>query len=164
MRGSEHTRGAREPNTLFVTENHRDVTVSNRGGRPGTPETVLDLQSPTDVEYHFPPARQLRGRGGLRIRMQLYDTDGNLLPDDTTIRMIVQSPVEEDENQVGTTRTLRQFNSVNQYDSDEVFTLDINKRYELTEDAHFKIQIDSSVAVDWSADQTWVELETIRKS
>lgn len=151
-----------ESQTVLVTDRHRDVTTYDNGGRSGTFETVFELQTPTDVVYELRPERDLPGRDGLKLRLFLKDSSNNDLPADTTVRWIGQSPVEENEYEIGTRRDLQHFQSVNQYDSDEVFTFDLEKAFVAKEDRYIKMQIDSSTAVDWSNSQ--IELEVIRKT
>lgn len=153
---------ATEQNTLWLTENNADVTVSDRGGRSGTYETFLDLQTPTGVKYELRPSSQLGDRHALRVRLELRDSTGALLPDESTVKFIGQDATEEDSEQIGDSRTLRHFNNADQYNADEVFRLDINQRYTFTEDAHFKMQVDSSASVSWA--DSYIEFEVIRIS
>ena len=144
----------KETNKIRITENDNDVTVLNQGGRDGTHETVVDLEPPTDVEYHI--------HNGLKFLLWLRDSNGNPIEDNAEIILVGQDAIEEDATRLGRAYRYGEFEQANQRDEDEVVSLDLEQRYQFPEASHFKIQIDSQTAVDWS--QSRFELETIRLS
>lgn len=152
--------GRIERNTITLTDQAGDVTFSDTNGN-NQPETFFDLTVPTATEYRLLPSRKMPQRDqGLFLRLNLDDSGPSDLPDDAQVRIIVQGPSEEDEQQIGGTISLRQFNNADQFDSEEVYRLQMDKEYRLKEDRHLKIQVISSTAV--SASDSWAELEIVR--
>lgn len=151
-----------EEKIVTVTDNNPDVTTTNGGGRAGQWEEIFDLNTPTGVVYKLQPAGMLRDSDGLRLRLFLADSGDDDLPNNATIRLAAQGPTREDTTQIGAERTLRQFNTADQYDADQVYTIDIQKEYVFNEDAHLLIEMDSATAVDWS--NSSIEFEVVRES
>lgn len=143
-------------NRIRITDLDNDVDVFDNGGVSGTPQTIFDIEPPTDIEYHV--------SDGHRLILFLRDSSGNDIGDDAEIFFVGQDATEGDTSTQKLGRSYRygEFSQANQRDEDEVVTLDLEEKYEFTEASHLKLQLDSGTAVDWS--ESKIELEVIRKS
>jgi len=140
-------------NTITISDQYDHVTFSDTSGNSQW-ETFLDLSVPTATVFRL--------LDGLAVRLDLDATGPSDLPDDAEVRFIVQPPDEEDVTQMGGKESLRRFNNADQYNEDEVYRLNLNQRYRLKEDRHFKMQVKSGTAV--SASDSWAEQEIVRQT
>lgn len=145
----------RDDRKIRVTQHDNDVTVFDAGGVDGTPQTVFDLEPPTDIEYTV--------RNGHKLIIFLRDSDGDPIEDSAELFFIGQDQTEgeTDTRKMGRSYRYGEFEQANQRDEDEVVKLDLEKEYEFSEASHMKLQLDSETAVDWS--ESDIELEVIRK-
>jgi hypothetical protein len=149
--------GANERDTVRITDNNNDVTVSDNGGNSGVYETILDLEPPTDVEYEVENRHP-----GLRIILNLEDSGSSELSADASVRFIAQDATEEDTDQMGREYRYGEFSEANQRNEEEVVRFDLEEDYLFTEGSHFKMQLDHGTAVAWA--NSSAEIEVVRWS
>ena len=152
---------------IFITDQDNDVTTTVAGQNKW--ETIFDLSPSTDIYYWLLEGDhpQLGSEGNLRLRMQLPQDGGGSteISDNASVRIIAQSPEEEDVDQLGRTFRYREFSQASQFDNDDVVRMYLDSNVKITEAAHLKVQVDNSTAgndVDLSQSGGYLNLEIYR--
>lgn len=151
-------RAARPSEVVERTDQHSDVTTTDGGGSSGDWSEILDLSPGRDVEYIV--------FDGMRIAFDPDSSSPADLPDNAQIKFVVEGVTEEDQRQIGSAVSLREFNSktdAEQFNEDFEFNLNVPRRRITVEaDRHFKIYLDSGTAISWS--DSWINFEVGRRT